>query len=65
MDKTSLRNLEFPYVLHLEKGAGTFILVKEENDVNQRTDIPEDWSGVVLKTEAVEEVKEAETEQKY
>tara|TARA_R100001143_G_scaffold63475_2_gene70825 strand:+ start:7364 stop:8983 length:1620 start_codon:yes stop_codon:yes gene_type:complete len=59
MDRASMANLELPYVLHLENDAGEYIVIKEENDVKQRTDIPKDWNGVVLKAEPVDEVKDA------
>jgi hypothetical protein len=44
MDRKGLENLEFPYVLHLEKGAGTFMLIKEESDpVEQTEKLLHDW----------------------
>jgi len=60
MDRAGLEKLEYPYVLHLEKGAGTFILIKEDSDLAEQTDIPKDWSGIVLKAEAPEAIEDEE-----
>lgn len=60
MDRAGLDKLECPYVLHLDKGAGEFILIKEDRDLAGQTDIPEDWNGIVLKAEAPEAIEDEE-----
>lgn len=60
MDRVSLENLELPYVLRLDKDAGAYIVINKESDLKQREDIPEDWSGIVLKAEPVDELKDSE-----
>jgi len=60
MDRAGLEKLECPYVLHLDKGTGTFILIKEDSDLAGQTDIPEDWNGIVLKAEAPETIEDEE-----
>ena len=62
IDRENLENLERPYVLHLEKDAGRFILINEENEIGQSEDIPEDWKGIVLKAEQVDELKDSENQ---
>jgi len=62
MDRENLENLERPYVLHLEEDAGKFIVINEEHGIGQREDIPEDWKGIVLKAEQVDELKDSENQ---
>jgi len=62
MDRENLENLEHPYVLHLEEDAGRFIVINEEHGIGQREDIPEDWNGIVLKAEQVDELKDSENQ---
>jgi len=62
MDRENLENLEYPYVLHLEKGAGRFIVIDEEHGIGQREDIPDDWKGIVLKAEKVDGLKDSENQ---
>ena len=60
MDRTGLDKLEFPYVIHLDKGAGDFILIKKHSDLAEQTDITDDWNGIVLKAETPEAIEEEE-----
>lgn len=62
MDRSGLENVAFPYILHLEKGAGEYILINGIDDLYEKAEIQEDWSGVVVKAEQVNEVKDAENQ---
>lgn len=43
-----LRQLSFPYLLHLGKGRSKIILIRDKEDLRQRHEDLKDWSGVVL-----------------
>ncbi|MEX2362535.1 MAG: vitamin K epoxide reductase family protein, partial [Balneolaceae bacterium] len=60
VDRENLKELTFPYILHLEKNGGEFIIIKEERDLNKQPDLQNDWNGVVLKAETPEEMEDEE-----
>jgi len=60
LEKEQLETLTFPYVLHMEKGNGEYLVVNKEEDLNKRPDLLMDWSGIVLQAEAPEEMEDEE-----
>ncbi len=49
VNKESLRNLEFPYVLHIDKKEGDLVFVKNEKDLDRNEQKLKNWSGTVIK----------------
>jgi len=60
LEKEQLGTLNFPYVLHMDKGSGEFLVVHGEEDLNTKVDLLKDWSGIVLQAEAPEELEDDE-----
>jgi uncharacterized membrane protein len=60
MQKEHLEPLAFPYVLHMDKGGGEFLVVDGEQDLNSKPGLLNDWSGIVLQAEAPEEIEDDE-----
>lgn len=58
LEKDQLGTLTFPYLLHVEKGGGEFVIVREQKDLNKQPDLLGDWSGNVLLAEAPESIED-------
>ncbi|MDX1641733.1 MAG: vitamin K epoxide reductase family protein [Balneolaceae bacterium] len=49
--KEQLEDLPFPYILHLGKSGGRFVLLKNQRDLEASTPDLEHWEGIVVKAE--------------
>ncbi|MGM0746148.1 MAG: vitamin K epoxide reductase family protein [Bacteroidota bacterium] len=50
----------FPYLLHVEKGSGEYVLVKDKKDMNTQPGLLSNWSRIVLQAEAPESIDDEE-----
>src|SRR5690606_37160410 len=60
IEKENLGELPFPYLLHLENDNRAFIIIKSEKDLKKKTEILENWDGVVILAEANGEIVDEE-----
>ena len=64
VEKEQLEDLAFPYLLYIEDGGGTFLPIRNRNDLAQNESELEKWSGIVLMAEKPDEMKN-EDHQEY
>jgi hypothetical protein len=48
LGKEQLGTLSVPYLLHVEKDGGKYVVVSDEEELNTQPDLLDHWSGIVL-----------------
>jgi hypothetical protein len=57
-EKSSWEPFRFPYLLHVEKDGGKYVVVSDEEELNTQPDLLDHWSGIVLQAEAPESIED-------
>lgn len=55
----------FPCIIHLDKGGGQLVLLKDQDDLDAHQSDLEAWDGVVLKAKAVDSITDEEHNEQY
>jgi Vitamin K epoxide reductase family len=64
--KEQVHELEFPYLVPLDTGLGNTLLVKNEDDLRKyRTQLDDEWSGVVLLAERTNSISDKENNEMF
>lgn len=61
--KDDLSRVPFPYLLHLDRGSGKFLLIRDQNDVEINEEKLEAWDGVVMLAEPTRTINDAVNDQ--
>ncbi len=54
VQKEDLENLSFPFVLHLKRGQGQLLLIRNQQELEEHRSDLDDWNGVILYAEESE-----------
>jgi uncharacterized membrane protein len=65
LETKSVGELSFPCIIHLDKGGGQLVFLKDQDDLDAYQPNIEDWDGVVLKAKATDSITDKEHKEQY